>query len=203
MLFGLPLRQATGFVASLLKFAGLDWPVPDVSTLCRRRKTLAVQLPYRGSGGPLHLLIPFRDIACAIPCRAVDGTGIEVRGIGEWHARRHGGARTRVWRKVHPAMDEGEEDQERPRWGVSPTNREVRAVEITGSSVGPSGQIASQSPAGQWTRPCRLTCPAKSLWTNPSHPSLPPLGIMLRMTPRGAIPNRFLTLGIPVTAPVI
>lgn len=66
VLFGLPLRQATSFVASLLKLAGLDWPVPDCSTLCRRQKTLAVQLPYRGSGGPLHLL--------------VDSTGIKVRG---------------------------------------------------------------------------------------------------------------------------
>ena len=81
VLFGLPLRQATGFVASLLKLAGLDWPVPDYSTLCRRQKTLAVQLPYRGSGGPLHLL--------------VDSTGIKVRGEGEWHARKHGGARRR------------------------------------------------------------------------------------------------------------
>ena len=68
MLFGLPLRQTTGFVASLLKLAGLDWPVPDFSTLCRRQKRLAVQLPYRGSGGSRHLL--------------VDSTGIKVRGEG-------------------------------------------------------------------------------------------------------------------------
>ncbi|PWJ21407.1 Transposase DDE domain-containing protein [Jannaschia seohaensis] len=45
VLFGLPLRQTTGFMASLLTPAGLDWPVPDFSTLCRRQKTLAVQLP--------------------------------------------------------------------------------------------------------------------------------------------------------------
>ncbi len=70
VLFGLPLRQTTGFATSLLKLAGLDWPVPDFSTLCRRQRTLAVQLPYRGSGGPLHLL--------------VDSTGIKVRGEGEW-----------------------------------------------------------------------------------------------------------------------
>ncbi len=95
--------------------AGLDWSVPDYSTLCRRQRTLAVTLPYRGSKGPLHLL--------------VDSTGIKVRGEGEWHARKHGGARLRVWRKVHLGIDEGEEDQERPRWGVSPTNMEVRAVE--------------------------------------------------------------------------
>ena len=59
---GTTIRQTTGFVASLLKLAGLDWPVPDYSTLCRRQRTLAVQLPYRGSAGPLHLLVPFRDI---------------------------------------------------------------------------------------------------------------------------------------------
>jgi len=33
-------------VASLLKLAGLDWPVPDFFTLCCRQKTLAVQVPY-------------------------------------------------------------------------------------------------------------------------------------------------------------
>ena len=35
-LFGLPLRQTSGMVASLLKLARLNWPVPDYSTLCRR-----------------------------------------------------------------------------------------------------------------------------------------------------------------------
>ena len=58
-----PASDASGYVASRLRLAGLDWPVPGVSTLCRRQKTLAVQLPYRGSGSPLHLLVPFRDIA--------------------------------------------------------------------------------------------------------------------------------------------
>ncbi|KHA62792.1 transposase, partial [Sphingomonas sp. Ant20] len=42
IVFGLPLRQVTGLVASLLKLAKLDWPVPDYTTLCRRQKTLAV-----------------------------------------------------------------------------------------------------------------------------------------------------------------
>jgi len=35
VLFGLPLRQTTGFVESLLQLVGLDWAVPDFSTLCR------------------------------------------------------------------------------------------------------------------------------------------------------------------------
>ena len=78
-LFGMALRQTTGFVESLLKLVGLDWTVPDFSTLSRRQKPLAVNIPYRGSRGPLHLL--------------VDSTGIKVEGEGEWHARKHGGWR--------------------------------------------------------------------------------------------------------------
>jgi len=64
VLFGMALRQTTGVVASHLQLSGLDWSVPDFSTLSRRQKTLAVNIPYRGSQGPLHLLI--------------DSTGIKV-----------------------------------------------------------------------------------------------------------------------------
>lgn len=42
VLLGLPLRQVTGFVKSLLRMAKLDWPVPDHTTLCRRQKRLNV-----------------------------------------------------------------------------------------------------------------------------------------------------------------
>ncbi len=45
VLFKLPLRQAEGMVANPLRLAGLDWPVPDYSTLCRRQKTPVVQIP--------------------------------------------------------------------------------------------------------------------------------------------------------------
>jgi hypothetical protein len=58
VLFGMALRQTTGFVEILLRLTGLDWDVPDFSTMCRRQKTLAVNIPYRGAKGPLHLLIP-------------------------------------------------------------------------------------------------------------------------------------------------
>ena len=49
VLFKLPLRQTTGMVASLLKMANLDWSVPDDTILCRRQKTLAVQIPYQNA----------------------------------------------------------------------------------------------------------------------------------------------------------
>ena len=77
VLFGLPLRQTIGFVESLLKLVGLDWAVPDFSTLCRRLKVLNVNLPYREGTGPLNLLI--------------DSTGVKAEGEGEWNARKHGG----------------------------------------------------------------------------------------------------------------
>ena len=51
-LFGMALRQTTGFVESLLCLIGLDEEVPDFRTLSRRQKTLKVNIPYRGSQGP-------------------------------------------------------------------------------------------------------------------------------------------------------
>ena len=57
VLFGMALMQTTGFVESLLRLVGLGWSVPDFCTLSRRQKPLAVNIPYRGSKGPLHLLI--------------------------------------------------------------------------------------------------------------------------------------------------
>jgi len=122
VLFGMALRQTTGFVESLLRLAGLDWAVPDFSTLSRRQKTLAVNIPYSGSRGPLHLLI--------------DSTGIKVEG--EWHARKHGGPKRRVWRKIPLGIDE--------------QTLEVRAVEVTGSHIGDVPvlpDLLSQTPADE------------------------------------------------------
>jgi hypothetical protein len=124
VLFGMALRQTTGFVESLLRLIGLDWDVPDYSTLSRRQKTLAVSIPHRGSQGPLHLLI--------------DSTGIKVEGEGEWNVRKHGGARRRVWRKVHLGIDE--------------QTLEIRAVEVTSSDIGDAPmlpELLSQIPPDQ------------------------------------------------------
>ena len=130
VLLGLPLRQTTGFVASLLELSGLGWSVPDFSTLSRRQKTLDVSIPYRGSKGALHLL--------------VDSTGIKVEGEGEWHTRKHGGSKRRVWRKIHLGIDE--------------QTLEIRAIEVTSSNAGPSRQHAADAPAGQWMRRCCQIC---------------------------------------------
>lgn len=45
-----------------------------------------------------------------------------MEGEGAWNVRQHGGPKRRVWRKIHPGIDE-----ETP---------EIRAVEVTTSNVG-------------------------------------------------------------------
>jgi hypothetical protein len=155
VLFGLPLRQTTGFVESLLKLVGLDWAVPDFSTLCRRQRTLTVALPYRGSAGPLHLLI--------------DSTGIKAEGEGEWNARKHGGSKRRLWRKIHIGIDE--------------KTLEIRAIEATSSSIGdapvlpdllnqipPDEEIGSVTADGAYdTRKCHDAIAARN-----AHAVIPP-----------------------------
>jgi len=53
VLSGLALRQAIGFVESLLQLIGLDRKEPDFSTLCRRQKALVVDIASRRSSAPL------------------------------------------------------------------------------------------------------------------------------------------------------
>lgn len=108
VLFNLPLRQVTGLVASLLKLAELDWPVPDYTTLCRRQKTKNVELGARPSSGGLHLL--------------VDSTGIKMMGEGEWKTRKHGVSYRRQWRKVH--------------LGIDAETLDIRAIEVTTNAIG-------------------------------------------------------------------
>ncbi len=36
----------------------------------------------------------------------IDSTGIKVEGEGKWNARKHGGAKRRVWRKIPIGIDE-------------------------------------------------------------------------------------------------
>ena len=152
VLFGMALRQTTGFVGSLLRLTGLDWAVPDFSTLSRRQKTLKVNIPYRGSQGPLHLLID-NEASAAIGPRTMPN-GIKVEGEGEWYARKHGGTNRRIWRKIHIGIDE--------------KTLEIRAAEFTTSDIGdapmlpelldqipPDQEIASVTADGAFdTRKC-------------------------------------------------
>ena len=88
--YHLPLRATEGFVRSIFELMGLDLPVPDYSTLCRRAGTLRITLPKKATG-PLHLVL--------------DSTGLKVHGEGEWKVGKHGYSKRRTWLKLHLAID--------------------------------------------------------------------------------------------------
>ena len=92
MIYHLPLRQAEGFVGSVLAQMGLGLRVPDYSTLSRRQADQAVALPPRRQRGPIHMV--------------VDATGLKVYGQGEWQVRQHGVRQRRTGRKLHLGVDE-------------------------------------------------------------------------------------------------
>src|SRR3954451_18033464 len=95
--FRLALRQTEGLIGSLMRLLGLDLPVPDPSTLCRRAATLEVPRPRSGrpdtarEAEPLHLL--------------VDSTGLKLCGAAEWLVEKHGTKTRRSWCKMHIGVD--------------------------------------------------------------------------------------------------
>ena len=115
-LFSLPLRQAMGMTQSLLQLAGLDWPVPDYSTVSRRQKTLQVAIEVVPTTTGLHLL--------------VDSTGIKMLGEGEWKTKKQGADYRRQWRKVH--------------LGIDAATLEIRAMEVTDNSIGDAPMLPNR-----------------------------------------------------------
>ena len=93
---------------SLLKLAGLNWEVPDFSTVSRHQKRLAVTISANATTTGLRLL--------------VDGTGIKMLGEGEWKTKKHGADYRRQWRKVH--------------LGIDAATLELRAIEVTDNTTG-------------------------------------------------------------------
>jgi hypothetical protein len=91
-LFGQPLRQTEGLMASIFAWLGLDLKVPDHSTVSRRAMSLK-SISKR----------------CALPTRParilIDNTGLKVFGAGEWLQEKHGQKSRRGWRKLHLAED--------------------------------------------------------------------------------------------------
>jgi IS5 family transposase len=90
--YGLPLRATEGLMRSLLHLLGVELSVPCYTTLCRRRRSLEVELPRLRKSESLHMVC--------------DSTGIKVYGEGEWKVRQHGYTRRRTWRKLHLGVDE-------------------------------------------------------------------------------------------------
>ena len=91
LVFRLPLRQAEGFLRSVLSLMGVDLAAPHPTTLSRRSQSLAVEFRRIPSRGPIHLI--------------VDSTGLSIVGEGEWAAVQHGGRGHRGWKTLHLAVD--------------------------------------------------------------------------------------------------
>jgi len=72
--YRMTLRATQGLLTSVLKLLNVTLPVPDYTTLCRRRRQLEVSLPRRARDELLHVV--------------VDATGIKVYGEGEWKVRK-------------------------------------------------------------------------------------------------------------------
>ena len=90
-LFHLPLRQAEGFLHSLLRMMGLELSAPDHTTLSRRGQRLDVSLRRVPTGTSLHLIF--------------DSTGLSVVGEGKWSRAKHGVRGKRGWKKLHLSVD--------------------------------------------------------------------------------------------------
>lgn len=91
--FKLTFRAVEGFIRSLLDQLKISAETPDYTLLCKRQKTLTVNLPRSGiqTKEGIHIL--------------VDTTGLKVFGEGEWKVRQHGYTKRRVWRKLHLAIN--------------------------------------------------------------------------------------------------
>ncbi len=90
--FQLTLRSAQGFMESLVKLMDLQLKVPNYTTVCRRTKSLSIDLETVGVKSNIHVVI--------------DSTGLKVFGEGEWKVRQHGVGKRRTWRKLHLGIDE-------------------------------------------------------------------------------------------------
>ena len=104
-IYHLPLRQTEGFIQGLFQLASIELPVPCYTTMSRRAKSLAIELPR--TEDPLHLV--------------VDSTGLKIYGEGEWKVRNHGVGKRRTWRKLH--------------LGVNPKNHEIISAVVTSNDV--------------------------------------------------------------------
>jgi hypothetical protein len=91
LVFKLPLRQAEGFLQSILRLICKDLEAPDRTTHSRRSQSLEVDLDRAASNRPIHLI--------------VDSTGLSIVGGGEWAAVKHGGRGKRAWKKLHLGVD--------------------------------------------------------------------------------------------------
>ena len=95
LVFGLRLRQAESFLASVLQLMGLDLAIPDHTTLSRRASKPRAPNKRQVSR------FPDKEPICVL----IDSTGLQIYGAGQWLEEKHGAKSRRNWRKLHLALD--------------------------------------------------------------------------------------------------
>ncbi|EAP94537.1 transposase [Vibrio splendidus 12B01] len=90
--FSMPLRALQGFIDSIFRLAHVPLSCPHYTCISRRAKQVEISFKTKTRGAIQHL--------------AIDATGLNVYGEGEWKVKKHGtDGKRRVWRKLHIAVD--------------------------------------------------------------------------------------------------
>jgi hypothetical protein len=98
--YHLRLRAAQELMKLIVTWLGVNLPVPDYTTLCRRRKRLKLQLPRqnkkkKNKNGAIHIVL--------------ETTGLSIYGKEEWKAWQesdNGKDPSRTWRKLLLTVDQ-------------------------------------------------------------------------------------------------
>lgn len=91
--YHLPLRQTQGFMMSILESYHQALPIPDYTTLCRRRKGLDVSKKLNKWNRKENLVF------------SIDGSGLKCCGEKEWMRKKHKTPRVRKFIKIHTGID--------------------------------------------------------------------------------------------------
>jgi transposase len=110
---GKPWRQTEGLRRSIIQRLGLDLPVPDHTTLSRRRARLTLTTALKKPKGPVNVVI--------------DSSGLKIFGAGAWRHEKHGGKPRRSWRRLDLAID--------------PDSRDILAAELTTTDEGDASRV--------------------------------------------------------------
>jgi hypothetical protein len=129
LVFNLPLRQAEGFLRSVLSLMVVDLEAPDHTTLSRRSQHLNIQLARVSTKQSIHLI--------------VDSTGLSIVGEGEWAAAKYGGRGKRDYpREARVLQDwrlaDTADEVSRSLISIDATTPLISAFRPTSRSVNPS-----------------------------------------------------------------
>lgn len=168
--YHLPLRQAQGFLESLVALLGLEADVPTYSTVCRRHK--------------------FLDLASLTPGRGavvvVDSTGVSQVHPSMAYARKVGAdPRRGRYVKLH--------------LGVDPATGEVTAAEVTPSEGPGTGDVSVGPGLVRLASPSRVACGDRAYDAKEVYKAARESGAVALVPPkatarRGLDPDRDVTL---------